>query len=146
MITDKILLQQLNALNKGTMMEKLQIEYTEATEGMVKAKMPVNERTIQPMGILHGGASLAIAETIAGIGSSLLVDREIYTVRGAQVSANHIGVADKGFVIAEANLIHKGKNTHVWNIDISRESGEPVSTIRITNFIIKKEKSDLLIY
>ena len=135
---EEITLKKLNDLNKGTMMEQLQFEYLEAVEGFVKARMPVNERTMQPMGILHGGASLALAETVAGLGSSLLLDLEIYNVRGAQVSANHIGEAKKGFAIAEGRLIHRGKNTHVWNIDISDETGKPLSTCRITNFIIKK--------
>jgi len=134
----KIPLEELNSMNNGTMMEWMQIEYIEVDEGYLKAKMPVNERTFQPMKILHGGANLALAETVAGFGSSLLVDMAVFDVRGAQVSANHIGSASKGFAIAEGKLIHKGKNTHVWNIDISDENGRPLSTCRITNFIIKK--------
>ncbi|MEN8224110.1 MAG: hotdog fold thioesterase [Bacteroidota bacterium] len=132
------LLNKLNALNKGTMMEQLQIEYLEADDKYVKARMPVNHRTMQPMGILHGGASIALAETVAGIGSSLMIDTDVYSVRGAQVSANHVGEANKGFAFAEGKLIHRGKNTHVWNIDISNDAGRALSTCRITNFIIKK--------
>jgi len=134
----KINIEELNSTNKNTMMEWMGIEYLEAGEGYLKARMPVDKRTFQPMKILHGGANLALAETVAGFGSSLIVDLEIYEVRGAQVSANHIGSANKGFAIAVGKLIHKGKNTHVWNIDIEDETGKPLSTCRITNFIIKK--------
>lgn len=134
----KIPLEKLNSINNGTMMEWMQIEYIEAGEGYLKAKMPVNERTFQPSKILHGGANLALAETVAGFGSAIIVDMEKFDVRGAQVSANHVGSASKGFAIAEGKLIHKGKNTHVWNIDIADENGKALSTCRITNFIIKK--------
>lgn len=133
----KTTIDQLNALNKGTMMEWMQLEYLEAGEGYLKARIPVKQN-LQPMKILHGGASLALAETVAGLGSALIVDMEKFDVKGAQVSANHIGSATKGFAIAEGKLIHKGKNTHVWNIEITDENGRPLSTCRITNFIIKK--------
>ncbi|MCF6342029.1 MAG: hotdog fold thioesterase [Bacteroidales bacterium] len=136
---NKPTIEQLNQLNNGTMMEQLQIEYLKIDGGFLKAKMPVNEKTIQPDGILHGGASLALAETVAGLGSALLVDLAKYNVRGAQVSANHVGTVTTGWVMAEARLIHKGKNTHIWNIDIKTESDRMVSICRITNFIVGKE-------
>jgi len=136
-MNQKKTIKELNALNKGTMMEWMQLEYLEAGDGYLKARIPV-ENNLQPMKILHGGASLALAETVAGLGSALIVDMDKFDVKGAQVSANHIGSATKGFAIAEGKLIHKGKNTHVWNIEISDETGRPLSTCRITNFIIKK--------
>jgi uncharacterized protein (TIGR00369 family) len=135
----KATIEELNRMNKGTMMEQLHIEYLEVGEGHIKAKMPVNERTKQPAGILHGGANLALAETVAGLGSAVIVDLDEYEVRGSQVSANHVGTAHSGWVIAEANLIHRGKNTHVWNIDIRDETGRLLSTARLTNFIIRKK-------
>jgi uncharacterized protein (TIGR00369 family) len=131
-------IEELNSLNKGTMMEWMQLEYLEAGEGYLKARIPVDERTFQPMKILHGGASLALAETVAGLGSALIVDLDIFEIKGAHVSANHIGSTTAGFAIAEGRLIHKGKNTHVWNVEISDDSGRPISTCRITNFLIKK--------
>jgi len=131
-------IENLNSINKNTMMEWMQIEYLEAAEGYLKARMPINERTFQPMKILHGGANLALAETVAGFGSSLIVDMKEFEVRGAQVSANHIGSASEGYAYAEGTLIHRGKNTHVWNIDIKHDGGKPLSICRITNFIIKK--------
>jgi len=131
-------IDRLNQLNKNTMMEPLGIEYLEAEQGYLKAQMPVNDNTKQPNGILHGGANLALAETVAGLGSAMMVDMEKYNVRGAQVSANHVGTANSGWVYAEGKVIHKGKNTHVWSIDIKNEDGKMLSTCRITNFIQKK--------
>ena len=128
-------IDRLNQLNKNTMMEPLGIEYLEAESGYLKARMPVNDNTKQPNGILHGGANLALAETVAGLGSAMMVDMEKYLIRGAQVSANHVGTANSGWVYAEGKIIHKGKNTHVWNIDIKNEDGKLLSTCRLTNFI-----------
>ncbi len=130
--------KQLNDLNKGTMMEQLEIEYLEVGEGSITAQMPVNEKTFQPEGILHGGANLALAETIAGLGSALLVDLNKFSVRGAQISANHVGSTSKGKVIATGNIIHKGSNTHVWNVDIKDDRDMLLSTCRITNVIVTK--------
>ena len=132
-------IDKLNELNKGSLMEQLHIEYLEVADGYVKARMPVNERTKQPMGILHGGANLALAETIGGLGSALIVDLDEYDVRGSQISANHVGSAHAGWVFAEAHIIHRGKNTHVWNIDVKDEEGRKVSTCRLTNFILKRQ-------
>ncbi len=133
--------EELNRINRGTLMESLGIEYLEFKEGYVKARMPVDSRTIQPVAnILHGGASLALAETIGSLGSLLMVDTRYFDVRGAQLSANHVRAATEGFVTGEAQIIYRGNNTHVWNIDIHNEAGELVSTARLTNFIIPKLK------
>ena len=139
MTNRKFTIEELNQLNRGTMMEQLRIEYLEVEEGFLKARMPVDHCTVQPDGILHGGASLALAETIAGLGSAMMVDLSRFNVRGAQVSANHVGTANKGWVIAEGRLLHHGQHTHVWNIDIKNESGTPISICRITNFVQKKD-------
>ncbi len=134
----QVSIKDLNDLNRGTMMETLEITYVSAEAGKIVAKMPVSEKVFQPDRILHGGASLALAETVAGLGSAMIVDLTVYSVRGAQVSANHIGAAKQGFVYATGTLIHQGKNTHVWNIDIVDENKKTVSTCRITNIIVKK--------
>jgi 1,4-dihydroxy-2-naphthoyl-CoA hydrolase len=131
-------LKEINAMNKNTLMENLGIEYTELSKGRVVARMPVDMRTKQPMGILHGGASLALAETVAGVGSYLLVDPELYDVRGMAVNANHIGSVSQGYVFAHAEIIHKGVNSHIWNITISDDGGRAVSICRFTNMILKK--------
>ncbi|HQO49359.1 MAG TPA: PaaI family thioesterase [Bacteroidales bacterium] len=133
-------IDELNATNKDTLMEQLGIEYVEARNGHIKAKMPVDNRTRQPMGLLHGGGSLALAETVAGIGSALIVDLKLHDVRGSHVSANHIRAAKDGWVYAEANLLHRGRNTHIWDIEIKDEEGQLVSTCRLTNFIIPRRQ------
>jgi len=83
---------------------------------------------------------VVLAETVGGLGSVLLVDSKEFDVRGSHVSANHVGTAHKGLVYAEATIIHEGKNTHVWNVDIRDEKGNLISTCRMTNFIIKRNK------
>ncbi|HSV87569.1 MAG TPA: hotdog fold thioesterase [Bacteroidales bacterium] len=138
MINLKTSLAQLNELNKGTLMGHLGIEYLEVGEGFVHARMPVDERTMQPAGILHGGSSLALAETIGGLGSLLLVDNTLVDVRGSHISANHIRTAIGKWVFGKAQLIHMGKNTHLWNIDILDENNQIISCCRLTNFLVPK--------
>ncbi len=135
--TDKSL-KSLNKTSHNTLVGNLGIEYIKATEGYVLAKMPVDERTMQPLGILHGGASLALAETVGGLGSFLLIDSLEFESRGVSLSANHLNAASSGFVFAEATILHKGKSTHVWNIDIRDQNGLLISTARLTNRIIPR--------
>ncbi len=137
---DRYTLEGLNTLSRGTLMESLGIEYLQVGEGRVKARMPVDRRTIQPAAnILHGGASLALAETVGSLGSMLITDMGRFDVRGAALSANHVRPATDGWVYADATLVHRGRNTHIWNIDITNEEGDLVSTARLTNFIIPRE-------
>jgi len=126
---------------KNTMIEHLGIRLTAFGEGWVEATMPVDYRTFRPGGFLHGGANLALAETVAGFGSMLTVDVQEYDIRGIQVSANHTGKADGGIVYARAEVLHLGKRTHVWNVDIRTESGKLISTARVTNMIVKRHET-----
>ena len=123
---------------KNTMIEHLGIRLTAFGEGWVEATMPVDHRTFRPGGFLHGGANLALAETIAGFGSMLAVNNQEYDVRGIQVSANHTGKAEGDMVYARAEVLHFGKRTHVWNVDIRTKSGKLISTGRVTNMIVKR--------
>ncbi len=132
-------IQEIAKMNKGTMMEWMGIEYLEASAGHLKARMPVDKRTFQPMGLLHGGATLALAETLGSVGSALLVDLDKFSVVGQQMSANHVRSARDGWVIGEANILHRGKLTHIWNIDIRDEKGHLISTCRFTNVILAKK-------
>ncbi len=134
-------IEELNRMNEGTLMASLGIEYLETRDGYVRARMPVDSRTIQPVAnILHGGASLALAETVGSLGSILLTDMQHFDVRGASLSAHHVRPAAQGWVYAEARLIHQGRHTHIWNIDITNEEGELISTARMTNFILPREE------
>ena len=102
--------------------------------------MPVDKRTIQPMKLLHGGAVMALAETVASAGSFLKLDTNTFDVLGLEVNGNHIGNTTSAFVIATAKIIHEGKQTHVWDVSVNDEFGKPISVCRVTNIIIKKEK------
>ena len=123
---------------RNTMVEHLGIQFTSYSEGWVEATMPIDHRTSRPGNMLHGGANLALAETIAGFGSMLLVDNQEYDVMGIQVSANHTGKAEGREVFARAESLHLGKKTQVWNVDIRNESGKLISTARVTNMIVKR--------
>lgn len=129
---------QLNILCKNTLVENLGIVFISAAEGEVIATMPVDARTIQPFNILHGGASLALAETVASAGSAMLVDLSRSNVVGVEVNGNHIGSARSGFVTATARIVHRGERTHVWNVEIVDESSRMIMVGRVTAMVIEK--------
>ena len=133
------LVSQFNADVENTLMGNLGIKYTYVSDELIEAEMPVDERTIQPFGILHGGATLALAETVAGAGSFCICDSDQIAV-GMQVSANHFSSAgiEDAYVKGVATIIHRGRTTHVWNVDVFTPSGQLVSSVRITNYIKKK--------
>lgn len=122
----------------NTLVSHLGIEFLKVTEGKVTARMAVDERTCQIYGILNGGATIALAESVAGVGSiPFLQDDEMPC--GAQVSANHLSSAPVGtYVLATGTLLHKGRTTHVWNVDVNTPDGKLISTIRIVNVIVKR--------
>lgn len=120
------------------MVDHLGICFTAVGEGWVEASMPVDERTFRPGGFLHGGANLALTETLAGLGSMLVVDIAEFDVLGIQVSANHTGSVDRGTVYARAEIVHAGIQTHVWNVEIKSEAGKLISSGRVTNMIVKR--------
>lgn len=132
-------LEQLNARAKHALMGNLGIQYTYASETRVEATMPVDERTRQPFGILHGGATLALAETVAGLGSMILAKPDEIVV-GMQVSGSHVSSAHEGDTVrAVGTIIHKGRSSHVWNVDIFTSTDKLVSTVRVINSILKKK-------
>jgi 1,4-dihydroxy-2-naphthoyl-CoA hydrolase len=127
---------------KDTFMDTLQLTFIENDDpDTVEATMPVGRFNCQTMGVLHGGATIALAETVAGIGSNLMC-AEDEGCFGIQISANHISSAKLGDVVKGiATLIHKGRSSHVWNVDvISVNTGKLISSIRVTNFVVKNKK------
>lgn len=132
------LLEKANQFNKNTLMETLGIEYTAIGDDFIRAKMPVDHRTHQPMGLLHGGATAALAESMGSLGSYLMIDQEKQAVVGIEINANHLRSARKGFVFAEGKLIHKGKTLHVWDIKVWDEREKQIAICRLTNMIIPK--------
>lgn len=133
-----ISLDQLNEKSQHTLMGNLGITYTFVSDNRVEATMPVDYRTRQPYGILHGGATLALAETVAGLGSMAICQPDEVAV-GMQVSGNHISSAHEGDTVrAVGTIVHKGRSSHIWNVDIFTSTGKLVSSIRVVNSIMKK--------
>ena len=131
-------LDLLNERARHALMGNLGIQYTYASDERVEATMPVDYRTRQPFGILHGGASLALAETVAGLGSMIICEPDEIVV-GMQVSGNHISSAHEGDTVrAVATIVHKGRSSHVWNVDVFTSTNKLVSSIRVVNSVIKK--------
>ena len=122
------------------MVSHLGIEFTECSPEKVVARMPVTPSTHQPLGYLHGGASLALAETVGTAGTLFQIDTEKYLAFGMQVSGNHVSSIREGIVIATATPVHKGKTTHVWDVQIKDESGKLISVARVTNAIVEKDR------
>ena len=132
-------LEQLNAFNKNTLMEQLGIECIGLGDDFVVARMPVDHRMHQPMGLLHGGANAALIESIGSMGSTLLLDLEKEAPVGVEINANHLGSVRSGFVKAIGKIIHAGKRTHVWQVDITDETtGKLVCTGRLTIMVVPK--------
>jgi len=132
-------LTDLLPLLKNNMAEHLAIEWTELGENYLKAKMPVDHRTNQPYGLLHGGASCVLAETLGSVASALVIDTSKFICVGIEINANHIRSARKGFVHGLVTPIHIGSSTHVWDIKIKNEEDKLVCISRLTVAILKKE-------
>ncbi|MDO9275013.1 MAG: PaaI family thioesterase [Lutibacter sp.] len=132
-------LQLLNSMCKNTLMETLHITYTDFGEDYLVAKMPVNAIVFQPDGILNGGATMALAESVGSPASMLAIDNDKFMVRGIAFSANHLGSVKSGNVTATAKFIHKGRTTHLIEINVEDDQGKLISTCRLTNIILPKE-------
>ena len=136
---EQISLDDLNERGKTALMGNLGIQYTYISAERIEATMPVDHRTRQPFGILHGGATLALAETVAGLGSLVICAPDEIAV-GMQVSGNHVSSAHEGdSVRAVGTIIHKGRSSHVWNVDVFTSTGKLVSSIRVVNSVMKRQ-------
>lgn len=129
----------LNSMNKNTLMETLDIEFIDVDENLVKAKMPVNPKVHQPYGILHGGATAALAETVGSCASALFVDTTTKIVKGIELSINHLKSKKEGVVFGIAKPIHKGRTTHLWEIRIEDEEKNLISLCKLTNIVLDKK-------
>lgn len=128
--------ETISKLCKNTLMEHLGMQFTEVTAGRVVATMPVDHRTVQPLGRLHGGATMALAESIGSIGSSFLVDTDKYHVLGVEISGSHVGTTSENEVIAVGTIIHQGKTSHVWEIRVQDKNEKLISLCRLSCRII----------
>lgn len=132
-------LEEINLFNRNTLMEHLEMKCVEISEEVIKISMPVNTNTHQPMGLLHGGASAALIESIGSMGSALLLDLSKEVPVGLEINANHLSGVREGLVVAEGKLIHHGKRTHIWQVDIYSEGERKhVCTGRLTVMIIPR--------
>jgi 1,4-dihydroxy-2-naphthoyl-CoA hydrolase len=129
--------EELNAEHVATLTGRLEIVFTEVGEDFVRASMPVDERTRQPYGLLHGGASVALAETVGSTGAHMCVDRSRYFCVGQEINANHVRSARDGRVVGTARPLHIGGSSQVWSIDITNETGELVCVSRLTMAVRK---------
>lgn len=132
--------QEINFIVNNTLISHLGIEIMEIGEDYLTARMPVDNRTCQPRGILHGGASVALAETIGSCGANLVIDREEYYCVGLEINANHIRSVSSGYVTGTARPLHLGKSTQVWEMMIHDGEGNLVCVSRMTNSVLKIEK------
>ncbi|MEN6465690.1 MAG: hotdog fold thioesterase [Syntrophaceae bacterium] len=133
-------LEDMKERGKGTLVEHVGIEFLEIGDNYIKARMPVDRRTIQPFGILHGGASAVLAETLGSVAANLCVDRKIQRCVGLEINANHIYPASSGYVYGIVTPVHVGKTTHVWEIRITDEKENLVCISRITLAVLENRK------
>ena len=131
-------IEELNGNREGTLIANLGILFTEIGADFVRGTMPVDARTVQPYGLLHGGASVALAETLGSMGASMCVDPAEFQVVGQEINANHVRAARGGLVTGTARAVHLGGRTHVWTIDIVNEAQKLVCISRITMAVIKR--------
>jgi 1,4-dihydroxy-2-naphthoyl-CoA hydrolase len=134
--TSEISLHALNQRNKNTMSDWLGIELCEFGSDFLIAKMPVDHRTVQPLGVVNGGAFCALAETVGSMAANLCLDRSKQVALGLDINANHVRSANKGFVYGKATPFHIGKTTQVWEIKITDEEGKLCCISRLTLSVI----------
>ena len=131
-------IEAANAMSRGSLVESLGIFFVPSAPGTFAATMPVEARTYQPMGMLHGGATAALAESLGSTGSYMLIDMDSQAVVGIEVNANHLKGVRSGAVTATGTLVHKGRTTHVWDIRVTDDQGALVAICRLTNLIIAR--------
>jgi 1,4-dihydroxy-2-naphthoyl-CoA hydrolase len=133
--------EQLQEHSRNTLAETIGIRVTEIGPDFLRATMPVSPKTHQPMGVLHGGASVALAETVGSLAANLCVDRELYACLGQEINANHLRPISSGTVTATARPYHVGKRSHVWSIEIRDEQQRLVCVSRLTIAVVDKPKA-----
>jgi 1,4-dihydroxy-2-naphthoyl-CoA hydrolase len=132
-------LDEVRRFERGTLGEHLGIEMVQIGADFLEARMPVDHRTVQPDRILHGGASVALAETLGSIGGSMCVDRERFQIVGQEINANHLRPAMGGHVTGRAQPIHLGRRSQVWNIEIRDDNGRLICVSRLTIAVIERQ-------
>jgi 1,4-dihydroxy-2-naphthoyl-CoA hydrolase len=135
----KVDIHLINSMSKNTLMEILDMKCIEVGEDYIIATMPVDHRTHQPMGLLHGGASAALIESIGSMGSSLILDLQKEVPVGVEINANHVGGLKSGLVRGVGKIVHAGKRTHVWQVDIYDDAtNKLICTGRLTVMVVPR--------
>jgi len=134
------ILSVCNQIRKGTLMETLEIEYVDVGENLLVARMPVTPKVHQPDGVLHGGASVALAESVGSAASYVFLDGNQFYIRGIEIAANHVKSIKEGYVYASASMLHKGRTTQLWEIRITNDAGELISNCKLTTIALPKKQ------
>jgi len=135
-------IEELNGAQSGTLIQHLGIRFSEVVADYLRGTMPVDERTKQPFGLLHGGASVALAETLGSIGAMMCVEAGKFLCVGQEINANHVRAVSSGLVTGTARPLHIGGRTHVWTIEIVNEAGKLVCASRLTMAVIRADSRE----
>ncbi len=138
-LSKEAIITKANAICKNTLMETLNIEFIDYGEDFVVARMPVNSRVYQPDGVLHGGATAALAESVGSFASHLFLDTENTMVRGIEITANHLKSVREGYVYAKSTFIHKGRTTQLLNISITDDNDNLISACKLSTITLPKK-------
>lgn len=133
------ILEVCNSICNNTLMETLEISYVDVGENYLIGRMPVSPKVHQPDGVLHGGASVALAESVGSAASYVFLDGQEFIVRGIEISANHVKSIREGFVYAKASILHKGRTTQLWEIKITNEEGDLISNCKLTTIALPRK-------
>lgn len=136
--TEQELLDKINANNKGTLMETLDIEFVEVNKDKIVARMPVGPKVYQPNGVLHGGATVALAETVGSFAAFFYLENKDIQVRGIDIAANHVKGVSEGYVYATATVLHKGRTLQLFSIPVTNEKGELISQVKLSTIALNK--------
>tara|TARA_R110002050_G_scaffold100607_2_gene208370 strand:- start:19057 stop:19527 length:471 start_codon:yes stop_codon:yes gene_type:complete len=139
-LSKKDILEQANKACKNTLMETLNIEVVDYGEDFLVARMPVNSRVYQPDGVLHGGATAALAESVGSFASHIFIDTETFFVRGIEITANHLKSVTEGFVYAKATFIHKGRTTQLLDIRVTDDANNLISVCKLSTISLPKKQ------
>ena len=134
------ILEKCREMSRNTLLETLDIHFVDLGEDFVIAKMPVTSKVHQPDGVLHGGATVALAESVGSVASHIFLDAEDFYIRGIEISANHVKSIKEGFVYAKATFLHKGRTTQLWNIRVTDEDDNLISAVKLTTIALPKKK------
>ena len=138
-LSKEAVLAKLNAVSKNTLMETLNIEVIDYGDDFLVARMPVNSRVHQPDGVLHGGATVALAESVGSLASHIFMDTEKFFIRGIEITANHLKSVKTGFVYAKATFVHKGRTTQLLDIRVTDEADNLISICRLSTISLPKK-------